>query len=145
IYDLLASAPLPPISEELLRRLGWAEVGSAASVLAAVEAVTRKADDVRHQQLGYVGRLTCHAKYRAELGELRRQWAALPVTPPWPLSASTADQLPVAVGAGTADPAPRLPEVTVAFLEATTKFLRRWYLALLTTWDLPVPQGPLEH
>ena len=144
VYGLLASAPLPTVSEELLRRLGWGEAGSATSVPAAVEAVTHKADGARHQQLGYVGWLTCDATYRDELGSLRGQWSSLAAKPPWPLSASTADQPPVAVRAGPNDPASRVSLETAAFLEAATRFLRKWNIIHLVTWELPVPQGPLE-
>ena len=144
-YYLLTSASVPPISEELLGQLGWSESVKPSLISGAIAAVTHKADGVRHQQLAFVGWLTFHPPYQAELQALGKRWLALTVKPPWPLSASTADQPPVAVRAGSTDPASRVSQETATFLEAMTRFLRKWNLAHLVTWELPVPQGPLEH
>jgi hypothetical protein len=66
------------------------------------------------------------------------------VKPAWPLWANTADQEPVPVANSATKEYAKLPEETATFLEAATAFMRRWQLAGLSTWDLPLPQGPLE-
>jgi hypothetical protein len=47
--------------------------------------------------------------------------------------------------AGSIDPAHRLPEDAASFVTDAAALMRKWSLARLVTWDLPLPQGPLEH
>jgi hypothetical protein len=144
-YDLFSPPEVPSIPGERVRELRWDQFVKPDAVPAALEALTGKADGPRHQRLAYAGWLTFHEPYRGGLRALRARWQALGVTPlPWPLPASVGDQPATAVVAGSIDPARRLPEATASFLTDATALMRKWGLAGLVTWDLPLPQGPLE-
>jgi hypothetical protein len=128
-----------------MRALGWDRCVKLATVPAAGRAVLQKADGGRHQQVADAGWHTFQRAYRSELAALRLLWDALEVKPQWPLEAPPGDQQPLPVIAGSVDPSHRLPEKTAAFHDEATRFLRKWQLACLVTWDLPLPQGPLEQ
>jgi hypothetical protein len=72
-----------------------------------------------------------------------QRWEALPVPLPWPFRANTHDQesLPAEPGSGQAQ---ALPEEVSRFLDDLGRFMRKWGLMWLVTWDLPLAQGPLQ-
>jgi hypothetical protein len=76
---------------------------------------------------------------------LRVRHDSLKVKLPWPLTASTGDQQPTPVVDATEMSSHRLPDDTAAVLDEATRFMRKWWLAELVTWELPRPQGPLEQ
>src|SRR5262245_1452419 len=140
-YGLLGDHGVPDLSEDDIRAMGWDRYLQPGAVPAALRAVGVKADGVRHQMVAYAGRLTFHKAYREEVKARRRRWDALEVKPPWPLVASTGDQQPIPVVPGwVCSSYQQLPPSTGQFLDEATKFLRRWQLASLASWDLPLPQ-----
>ena len=144
-YELLASPPIPSISDETMHALGWDRYIRPEAARTALTAVMDKADGARHQRLAYAGWLTFNADYRTEREALRARWFALKEkSPSWPLSASVGDQPATPVVAGSIDPALRLSADVATFVKDVTAFLRKWRLVSLATWDLPQPQGPLE-
>jgi hypothetical protein len=144
-YEPIVPPTASPLAGRLAVELGWDEFIKPDALAAALDAVTEKADGVRHQQLAYVGWLTFRPAYRDGLRDLRARHDALRVKPPWPLTASTADRRPTPAPDRVVKSPHRLPPETAAFLDAATEFMRRWGLAALATWELPLPQGPLEQ
>jgi hypothetical protein len=102
---------------------------------------------------GYAGWLVTDPGFIRERDRLRTQWENLPDTmqprPPFKLTSSLEATAIEAVEEYSATFsstfAHRLPltKMKVAFLKAVSEFLRRWNLCQLTTWDLPLPFGPL--
>jgi hypothetical protein len=128
-----------------MHEMGWDRVVAPKSFRAALATTLCKADDARHQQLAFAGWLTCHRPYREEKDMLAVQWKNVSAPISWPLLANTADQEPMRITASEIASSDILPEQGVAFVEAATSFMRKWNLARLVTWDLPVPLGPLEQ
>jgi hypothetical protein len=100
---------------------------------------------IQHQISGYAGRLTFDEQYRREKADLQRRWWGLPDRPPLPLESNVADRpgIPVA----SIEPyRPFLPDPDVErFLIDFGRFMRRWGLCRMVTWDLPLAQGPAEE
>lgn len=86
--------------------------------------------DYHHQMAAYAGWLTLNAQYRQELGNLRATWGALGKPLLFPLRAHE-----------RAWPG-RLKPTIASFRECVRRFLNKWQLTSLVTWDLPEPQGP---
>jgi hypothetical protein len=145
IYEPLASSSPITISEEQRRDLGWADFGSLQALNAGAEAVQRKAEVARHEQLAFAGWLTFNRSYQKEKNDLATRCANLGISLPWPLLANTADQEPIPMPSPKVRSCEPLPPQAAAFLEEFTKFSRKWYVNRLVTWDLPLPQGPLEQ
>jgi hypothetical protein len=144
-YEPLARLPSVTVSEEQIREMGWDRFGTGASLRDRLETVQRKAEGARHQQIAFAGWLTFLRPYQEDKERLTAQWANLGVALPWPLLANTADREPTPVLRAEIDPGRILPAEASDFLEAATRFMRKWKLARMATWDLPLPQGPLEH
>jgi hypothetical protein len=145
-YPPLARPVRPPVSNEFLGEMKWDQSLRPEAVGPALEAADRELDRMRHQQLGYAGALTLNEdceEYRAERAALKKRWAALPIALPWPFHASTHDQTPLPSEPGSGQ-AQGLPGVVSRFLDDLGRFLRKWQLMQLVTWDLPLPQGPLQ-
>jgi hypothetical protein len=142
-YPLFRKTASPRISEQLIRQMKWDEYVPIKSVNSGLEQLAEKADAVRRQQLGYAGAVTFDADYQAERTRLMGRWRLLPVPPPLPIWANTHDREPMveAPGAGATE---ALSTDVAGFLNEAGAFLRKWQLASLVTWDLPLPQGPLE-
>src|SRR5262249_18605150 len=104
----------------------------------------RKADNARHQQLAYAGWLTFNKQYQDEKRSLRSRWSSLSLPLPWSISANTVDREPLPVARDEVIPSNLLPAAEEAFLQAFTRFLRKWNVAKLVPWDLPLVRGPLE-
>jgi hypothetical protein len=153
-YDLLLPAPVtPPLSDELISQLGWdsrelmtgvgADPVPAGGIRREVAELEVRLAQTRRRLLGYVGYLTMNEAYKSEREVLRRQWSSLPDPPLFPISAQVHDQPPVASEGVVAESAP-LPGEVGAFLDGMGRFLRKWQLAWMVTWDLPAPQGPID-
>lgn len=122
--------------------LGWAP-GPCGRCLTMIEDVEGQADADRHQRLGYAGRLTFDTQFRREKSEIKSRWLKLDVRPTFPLDAFAVDHLSPPVPSVE----PTLGDVPAGdadgFRDEVGRFLRKWQLARLVTWDLPEPQGPL--
>jgi hypothetical protein len=143
-YPLFVHTPLPLLSQELMHAAKWDQLVTPNDICvsASAEKAIEKADPDRHQQLGYAGKLTFDADYQHERNRLIEAWRTLPVSLPWPYYATTCERVssPQCTDAGTAS----LTPAAVAFAGELGTFLRKWQLAGLVTWDLPLPQGRLE-
>jgi hypothetical protein len=142
-YPLFRKTESLRISEQLMRQMKWDEYVPIKSVNSGLEKLAEKADAVRRQQLGYAGAVTFDADYQAERTRLMGRWRSLSVPLPWPLWANTHDREPMVEAPGVGA-TPALPADVAGFLDEAGAFLRKWQLACLVTWDLPLPQGPLE-
>ena len=140
-YAPFARAAIPQVPQEVMRKLKWDAFGPLDTFNASGPEAAKKSDVVRHQQVGYAGSLTFDRNYQAEKAALRERWASLAQLLPWPLRANTHEQSPVPGAAVAA--ALALPEEAARFVEGMGQFLRKWKLAQMVTWDLPLPQGPL--
>ncbi len=105
----------------------------------------RLADFLDRQSLGYVGRLSFNEQYRSERDRLRERCTQRDSRLPWPVPPACPPVLSVEL-----ERLPRqlidaddLIEVDPLACEMVA-FLRQWGLGFLETWDLPVPNGPLE-
>jgi hypothetical protein len=83
------------------------------------------------------GQLFAEEKFVEELCDLRAAWTRQRSTIPFPLTRHVIDR--VSVGQAAKPIHPR----TVAFLTQVRKFLDRWELTALCTWDLITPLGPI--
>jgi hypothetical protein len=144
-YPPLGPPPPPVLSPALFQRLGWGQGRALEGVNAALSELMRRADQARHQLLGYAGWLTFNPDFQAEKATLRAQYAGLEVRPSWPLSASTHDRQPVPVPPEEAGTVSVLPDATARFLDRAGQFLRNWQLMRLVSWELPLPQGVLDQ
>jgi hypothetical protein len=144
-YPPLVPPPPPVITPAQFQSLGSGLDRSLAGVNAELSEMMQRVDQARHQLLGYAGWLTLHPAFQAEKATLRAQYAALEVRPPWPLRANTHDRQPVPIPSGEAGTVTVLPDATARFLDSAGQFLRKWQLMQLVSWELPLPQGVLEH
>jgi hypothetical protein len=144
-YPPLGPPPPPVLSPALFQQLGWGQGTTLAGVNAALSEVLRRADQARRQLLGYAGWLTLNPDFQAEKATLKAQHAGLEVRPPLPLFAHTHDRQPVLVPPGEAGTVTVLPDETARFLDSAGRFLRKWQLMRLISWELPLAQGVLEQ
>jgi hypothetical protein len=85
------------------------------------------------QQLTYAGSLVFHPLFQEELHELRAKWQKFPDKP--------------AAGPFWGERLARKFQVSqssLPYYQAYDKFCARWHLAMLVSWDLPCPLGPIE-
>jgi hypothetical protein len=130
IYNLLQ--PPLPLPDSLLQQLGW----TRQQQLAAQRLVAGSPE--RAQRLkGYAGWLLTEPAFVQETKELANRWEALPADgrPGFPL------RRPLTLPGAGATPA--LSPAGAAFEQEVRRFLDRWGLTQLASWDLPEPQGPL--
>lgn len=125
-YAYLGFPPPPPGSS-----LPWWD-GATAVDRAEVEAGLRRTADAHERLVGVVGRLVTEPEFSRDRDRLRLSWEGLPEhsRPRFPLARTV---VPPAGGGGTAGDFPDL----------LSRFLDRWGLTDLATWELPSPQGPL--
>jgi hypothetical protein len=98
----------------------------------------QRAKDATLRLKGYAGWLLTEPVFLSECGRLAEQWRALPAEQRPSLPLVRAVPFPdVPPGAGPAAPA------VADFADQIRKFLDRWGLIRMTTWELPDPQGPL--
>ncbi len=136
-YPLFDSIPSPPPFAELMREAKWDQFGPLARVESEARNLTAKMDADRHQQLAYAGVLTFDDRYRSERDRLIELARTISGTLSWPLYASTCDEAVLSANASA-------PTDVATFFDELARFLRKYNLAGLVTWDLPLPQGPLE-
>jgi len=100
-------------------------------------------DLVAERMMGYVGWLLTEPEYIRHVDRMREWWLKIPssLRPVFPLRRPDREawtqrcRMPRMMY-GTSEPVDE-------FGEACDKFLDRWSLTHLATWDIPVPQGPL--
>ena len=94
--------------------------------------------------IGYAGALLLDTAYRTQRDELQAKFSQLsrPVPPPYYPGLVRAHVSPLAIPVNASQE--RLPDDVQTYLESVQSFLVRWELAALVTWDLPLPQGPVE-
>jgi hypothetical protein len=103
-----------------------------------------RASNTLHQQIGYAGWLTTNAQYQGEKSALRRRWLELSTPVPLPFLANLHDGPALAVSVEQVRGSIPLDAATSGFINDLGAFLRRWDIAQLVTWDLPLAQGPLS-
>jgi hypothetical protein len=91
----------------------------------------RTSAERRHQMLGYVGLLCQNEQFIAERDQLKVAFSTLP--PHTALSQSSGGLL-----------APELSEALQSFYNGVRDLIQKWNLTGFATWDLPIPQGPLD-
>jgi hypothetical protein len=95
--------------------------------------------------LGYVGWLTLNKQYRDERSAIRDRWASLPDRPPLPIDANVADRPPEPVVSIGPDRGRVLNDEVAQVLTDFGRFMRKWRINRMVTWELPYPQGPMDQ
>jgi hypothetical protein len=137
------------LSPEQFKKILYPVYGEAFDAATLMEVHIASWDRLK----GYAGWLVTDTEFIREREQLRSQWAQLPATaqpcPPFDqvahLNASTILAIEEYCAKLSSKPSNSLPltKIKMSFLEAMSEFLRRWNLCQLTTWDLPLPFGPL--
>ena len=117
---------------------------AAAQLRPNLEALESRLEAIHHQLLGYVGKITFDPQYQSEIADLRARWSSLPDRPPRTLAANLAYQPPIPIQGGGRANYRVLGGELERFLIDFGLFMRKWRLGQMITWDLPMPQGPLE-
>ena len=144
-YELLGPSCSTHISDELIQLAGWDQSKSKNALDSELGKLQLKTTGDAHQRLAYAGKLTIRDEYQKEKLSLYAQWRKLNSQIDWPLLANTADREAVAMLRKEIDTNRTLPDNAQSFLEQATTFMRKWDLYGMATWELPLPQGPLEH
>jgi hypothetical protein len=99
---------------------------------------SRKGDAIHARLAGVAGWLCVDPDYLEEVRSLKTQWHQLPPDeqPSFPLMRPM--PLPAKIRKG-----PTTGEAATSFIEELRRFLDKWQLTHLASWDLPCPQGPL--
>jgi hypothetical protein len=142
-YPLLAGPQPHGISEATTSTIHWDE-RLRAEMQHAYELIIKKTSHINHQRLGYAGRLTFDAQYRGDLEALETRWRRLGRPPFLPFLAGTTDRPAIPVRSIEQAGAKPLSVNDSDFYKDVNSFLRKWAIQELVTWDLPLPQGPLE-
>ena len=98
---------------------------------------------IRHQLLGYVGFLNCDDQFISERDRLKSQFESLPSDTPLPQSSAGLLSAPVA--SQLMPEYERMSDAHQLFYSSLRELIQRWYLTGFATWDLPLPQGPLDN
>lgn len=134
-----------PVAYQLLTESRPTGSSSSAEMDGNLREVLDRLQGIHHQLLGYVGRLTFDAQYHRDKADLEARWTSLPDRPPLPLNANVADQPPMPIASIDRRRDRVLGEDVERFLLDFGSFMRKWRLNGMITWDLPLPQGPLEE
>lgn len=133
---LAAESARPPLSVENLNRMQGAAGHHPRSLQLQADALERRLALTRRQLLGYAGLLAFDPGYRAERAALRNRWEQSGWRASFPLRGgalrTTLPDTPLREPLGGA---------AQAFLADLLRFLEKWQLAELVSWDLPLPQG----
>lgn len=124
----------PSLSAERSELGTWAAaLNGSPSQLNTVRALLGAGDETRRRLRGVIGWLLTEPMFLTQVAELRRLYEAVPTRarPGFPLG-----RLLLAPDADGGEP-------FRAFADGLVRFLDRWGLTSLATWDLPNPQGPL--
>ena len=144
--DPLRATALEQIDNEYdnLKKLGWNSI--LKSKKDAHELINRS---LKHpllstnQSLGSVGKIIFDPQFRGELSGLKSSWMKLETRPPFPLIPGSLS-LPDGPNNMILKENVILPGELVSFLQDLRRFMSKWDLSQLATWDLPVPHGILE-
>jgi hypothetical protein len=112
---------------------GAAALNWSSSQLNTVRELLAAGDEARRRLRGVIGWLLTEPAFLAQVAEIRRLYQAVPTgaRPRFPLG-----RLLLAPGADGGEP-------FRAFADGLVRFLDRWGLMNLASWDLPNPQGSL--
>ncbi|MDB5311567.1 MAG: hypothetical protein JWO38_5769 [Gemmataceae bacterium] len=136
-YHLLTRTPFRPdqlpLDHPVFRNSGW-----GPRELGLLQTATGRADAAADRLPGVVGWLLTEPSFLTERDGLRAEYLALPAEyrPSFPLGR-------VVVLDNPGENRTELPPTAAAFAGSLRRFLDRWGLTRLVTWDLPDPQGPL--
>jgi hypothetical protein len=140
-HGVFAGVPFssPFLSERLPLPLSGqlASIGLSEDQIAAILEAERKAASTHERLKGYLGWLLTEPVFLQERDQLRDSWVGLPEKLPGELRLAAS----VTLGQPMPDSAPVDDQVR-RFQTSLDAFLRKWSLVQLTTWDLPLPQGP---
>jgi hypothetical protein len=133
----LSRPPMPVLSAELFRSLGWDSSWSLATARHLLAMGCRRVDPIRDRLDAYTGWLLTNRDFLSERDRLKDRWAAairfLGRIPSYPV------EFP-------GGPRPKKPraarDVTEEFTDDFNRFYDRWELQRLATWELPEPRGP---
>lgn len=133
-----------PVAYQLLTERGWTGSISSAETDGNLLKILDQLQGIHHQLLGYVGRLTFDEQYRRDKAILEARWSSLPDRPLLPLNGNVADQPAIPIVSIERHRDRVLGEEVERFLLDFGRFMRTWRLNQMITWDLPLPQGPLD-
>lgn len=133
-HPFVVTAPTPPDNPSQFQGVGWtaAQVQTALQLVGQVQKV-----DLRLK--GYLGWLATDPGFTRERDEIQQLWSALAVEQRGTLPL----QRPLRAAAVPEHDAALASPQAASFFERVEAFFDRWGLVELTTWDLPLPQGPM--
>jgi hypothetical protein len=99
---------------------------------------------IHHQLLGYVGRLTLDDQYRSEMKPLQDRWLRHGCRPSFPLVANALEKPTISTPSIRQDMEQSSSEEVATLMKDAAHFMRKWQLNRLITWELPLPQRPLD-
>lgn len=118
---------------------GWSDVHKAALRRGELE---ERSDVVRRNLIRQAGRLVSSKEFLNERDNLRRTARELDLSLEFPLTRGLTRRADADPGDTAGED---MEERLRQFADQQMRFFNRWALTQLTTWDLPVPQGPLEE
>jgi len=142
-FPLLNSAvEQPPVTIPTDLIAEWATLTNRPAGLLdhQVQDALGRLQQTQQQLLGYCGWLFANQNFRHELAELRELWRPSDCQS----SAGLLLAPPSCEASGRRSGTRRLRGRRARFHEALDGLCGKWFLAGLATWDLPLPQGPLE-
>jgi len=98
---------------------------------------------IRHQLLGYAGFLTFNRQFIEERTVLQKSWQGLP--PDSVRTQTSASLLASPVPVQLLPGFEQLSEDHQSFCALLSELVTKWGLCGFATWDLPLPQGPLQE
>jgi hypothetical protein len=145
-YPLLTEPAIPPIPPDSVISRSWlAEGGSLDKAKLQLKKLYREMGRHHQQMLGYVGWLTLNKQYRDERSAIRDRWASLPDRPSLPIDANVADRPAEPVVSIGPDQEWVLGDEVAQVLTDFGRFMRKWRINRMVTWELPYPQGPVDQ
>jgi hypothetical protein len=145
-YPLLTESAIPRIPPDSLIPDEWLVEGrSRREVKLQLEKLYRQLGQHHQQMLGYVGWLTLNKQYRDERSAIRDRWASLPDRPSLPIDANVADRPSKPVVSIEPNRRRVLGDELAQVLTDFGRFMRKWRINRMVTWELPYPQGPMDQ
>jgi hypothetical protein len=145
-FDLFFDPRPVRLTPDEFRATNWSALGMTYErCLRDLEECERRATSHRRQQLGRAGAVTFNEDYRREILRLRDADRSLGGVIEWPFrrgSVTRAGSVP-AVAADSGE-LRSMSETEAELVTGMTLLLRRWELSSPVSWELPLPQGPLE-
>lgn len=117
--SILMPPPMPRISPEMFEKLGWAAVMTLDQANSSLGVASGRLDPLREQAQGYLGWLLTNRQFLAEVKDLciHRDHRGAKCSFQRQSTENVEDK-------------------------RFRSFLDRWQLSGLSSWDLPIPQGP---